>query len=144
MPTFNEIRLAIQGIAFLDGVRRQLRASAQGYKDTLARGTMIVNGATIPALDGLQPILASDRTAFAASVSKYQALVADVTKRTSLTNGLAGIGVALSEAQTLVAALGTAITSHATMAGDTEVNLGLLADAVLAQTPVFTGFQPEP
>ena len=143
MATFDEIRLAMQGVQYLDNVRKLLRSQAQSYKDAITRGTIIVNGVTTPAVTALQSIIASNRAIFAQLVSAFQAVLSDNTKKTALTNGLTAIGVALSEANSLVVALNTAITSHATLAIDTGPNITTMANTVLSQTPTLTSIQPE-
>lgn len=143
MATFGEMRVALQAMSYVDGFRRTLRFEAQSYIDTLTAGTVIVNGVPTPALGVVQDIITHNRVGFATTVSRYQTFMADAGNRTTLTNGLAGLNVPLTEANNLVTLLGQAVTTHATADISTDPLIRTMAASMLATVPTLPGIVPE-
>ncbi len=143
MATFNEIRLALRAINYLDGMRASMRFEAQSFISTLDAGTVLVNGVPTPALGVVQDIIVKDRIKFGTLGSQFQAVLDNPAKLASLTNGMAAINVPVSEAQALKAALTTAFSTLNTSPITTDPQIRAMAASMLATIPTLTSIAPE-
>ena len=84
MPTPEELKLALDAVQNLEGLRRDIRQNAQGYIDQLAGGGSVAK---------ITVIALQDTDQYLRRFGWQNRLVISMPLLTKLTNGLLGVGV---------------------------------------------------
>jgi hypothetical protein len=134
MATFENSGFALQLVHNMYGLVLNMRDNANGYKAQVAAGFSIedqtVDGRLQP---GIRSIMKSDATAYLTRIKWFSDAVA--ANQTGVSNALAALGLALSEASTLRTTF-NGVANHTLAASlTTGAEINTEADYILATIP---------